>query len=134
MMKKLIVFVLMLQIAGFSIAAKSLTYNKPVTLNGKVVILRSTHPNPTYRGEKQPAIHLNAPINVTADPEDDTTETEKNVTVIQLSAGGQDKLYNQLLHANGKIATIYCSDLFHSFTAHHTTKVLCTIGGARLEK
>jgi len=133
MIKKLIAFVLMLQIAGFSIAA-SLTYNQPVTLKGKIVILKSAHPSPAFKGEKQPAILLNTPINVKADPKDETTETEKNVSLIQLSAGVQDKLYEQLKRANGKPATIRCSDLFHSFTAHHTTKVLCTINKVQLEK
>lgn len=87
MIKKLLIFALIVQIAGFSIAADSLTYNKSVTLKGKVEIVRSTHPNPTFRGTKQPAIRLSTPVDVIADPEDDMTETEKKLALYNFPLG-----------------------------------------------
>ena len=86
MIKKLIVSTIMLPITGFAVASTPLTYGKPAKLTGTMEVVRSTHPNPEYKGERQPAIRLDKPISVIIDTyqEDDIDDTEKNVKLIQL--------------------------------------------------
>jgi hypothetical protein len=137
MIKKLIVSTLMLPIAGFAAASTPLTYFKPVKLTGTMDIVRSIHPNPIYKGERQPAIRLDKPISVMDDDlTDDIDDSEKNVKLIQLYSAEErtDRLYAKLLASKGKHVTINCSQLRHATNGHHTTAVLCTIDSARFGK
>lgn len=111
-----------------------LHYNVPVTLIGTVDMVRSRHPNPYFRGEKQPAILLDTPITVKRDIEDETTVTERNVRLIQTMTGGNPKLHDLLLRNIGRKIKINCTDLFHEMTGHHSTKVLCLIKSISFEK
>ena len=138
MIKKLIVSTIMLPIAGFAVASTPLTYGKPAKLTGTMEVVRSTHPNPVYKGERQPAIRLDKPISIIIDTyqEDDIDDTEKNVKLIQLFSAEKrtDRLYAKLLASKGKHVTINCSELLHATNGHHTTAVLCTIDSVRFRK
>jgi hypothetical protein len=136
MIKKLIVSTFALMGAGASISAP-LAYLKPATLTGTMEIVRSRHPNPLYRGEKQPAIRLDKPISIIdTDLTDDIDDTEKNVKLVQLYSAEEhtERLYAKLLASKGKHVTINCSKLWHATNGHHTTAVLCTIDSARFGK
>ena len=137
MMKKLIVSTLMLSITGFTVASPPLTYFKPVKLTGKIEHVRSIHPNPIYKGQRQPVIRLDKPISIMdTDLTDDIDDTEKNVKLIQLFSPDErtDRLYAKLFYSKGKHVTINCSQLLHATNAHHTTDVLCVIKSARFGK
>lgn len=100
--------------------AQAYQYEQPATITGKVLIIKSLHPNPEFKGEKQPALALDKKIVV------DGSEGKVETKLIQLIDSDQAD-YDALLKSNGKAITVDCKTLFRAMTGHHTTKVLCDV-------
>lgn len=116
----MIKYILPLLLAPGCVFAQTFQYEQPAALKGKVLIIKSLHPNPDFRGEKQPAIALSQPVVV--DGEDGRVETK----LIQLM-DNNSKRYSKLLKSNGASIYVECESLFREHTGHHTTKVLCVV-------
>jgi len=101
-----------------TVLAKNYQFNNTAILQGKVLIIKSLHPNPQFHGGKQPAIALNQ--QVTVEDEDGQIKTK----LIQLISS-DSAAYSKLFKNNGKNITVTCDSLFRAETGHHTTKVLC---------
>lgn len=100
--------------------AQTFYYDKPATLNGKLLRIKSLHPNQELHGGVQIAVALDRQINV--DGEEGLVKTK----LIQL-VDYNDARYSSLFKKEGKPVQIKCSELFRSHTGHHTTKVLCVV-------
>ena len=116
-MKKLLIASL-LCVPMFS-QAQTFYYDQPVTISGKLLRIKSLHPNQEVFGGNQIALALDQQINV------DGTEGLVKTKLIQLV--DNDPRYSSLFKKEGKSVQIKCSELFRSHTAHHTTKVLCVV-------
>ena len=116
-MKKLLIASL-LCVPMFSQAQTSY-YDQPATISGKLLRIKSLHPNQEVFGGNQIALALDQQINV------DGTEGLVKTKLIQLV--DSDPRYSSLFKNEGKSAKIKCSELFRSHTAHHSTKVLCVV-------
>ena len=116
-MKKLLIASL-LCVPMFS-QAQTFYYDQPATISGKLLRIKSLHPNQEVFGGNQIALALDQQINV------DGTEGLVKTKLIQLVDG--DPRYSSLFKKEGKSAKIKCSELFRSHTAHHSTKVLCVV-------
>ena len=116
-MKKLLIASL-LCVPMFS-QAQTFYYDQPATISGKLLRIKSLHPNQEVFGGNQIALALDQQINV------DGTEGLVKTKLIQLV--DNDPRYSSLFRKEGKSVKIKCSELFRSHTAHHTTKVLCVV-------
>ena len=121
-MKKL--FILGAMLLPMWVQAQRADYGKPATISGKLLKIKSLHPNPTFSDEIQIAVVLNQQINV--DGEEGLVKTK----LIQL-VDNDMKRYNQYFKNEHKTITVKCSELFRAETAHHTTKVLCFVDSVR---
>ena len=103
--------------------AQTFYYDEPATLTGKILRIKSLHPNQQVFGGNQIALALDQQINV--DGEDGLVKTK----LIQLV--DSDPRYSSLFRKEGKSVEIKCSELFRSHTGHHTTKVLCVVNSVK---
>lgn len=99
--------------------AQTFYYDEPATISGKLLRIKSLHPNQEMFGGNQIALSLDRKINV------DGAEGLVKTKLIQLV--DSDPRYTSLFKNEGKSVEIKCSELFRSHTAHHTTKVLCVV-------
>lgn len=120
MKKSLLLLVLLSIISLTSYAIESISYEQDVVLSGKLQ---------TFQGETPdeeivyfPSLLLDTPITVNGINDEINAETEKGVMLLQLVLS--ETLKNQFHILKGKNATVNCR-LFHSFTGHHYTNVLC---------
>ncbi|MDH1802448.1 DUF4431 domain-containing protein [Acinetobacter johnsonii] len=116
-MKKLLITVLALM--PILSQAQTFYYDQPAILTGKLLRIKSLHPNQEAFGGNQIALALDRQVNV--DGEEGLVKTK----LIQLV--DNDPRYSSLFKKEGKSVKIKCSELFRSHTAHHTTKVLCIV-------
>jgi hypothetical protein len=100
--------------------AQTFYYDEPAIITGKLLRIKSLHPNQEVFGGNQIALTLDQQINV------DGTEGLVKTKLIQL-VDYNDARYTSLFKKEGKSVEIKCSELFRSHTAHHTTKVLCVV-------
>lgn len=121
-MKKL--FILGAMLLPMWVQAQRADYGKPATISGKLLKIKSLHPNPTFSDEIQIAVVLNQQINV--DGEEGLVKTK----LIQLVDTNMQR-YNQYFKKEGKAIDVKCSELFRAETAHHTTKVLCFVDSVK---
>ncbi len=117
-MKKLLI-ALLVCVPMFS-QAQTFYYDQPATITGKLLRIKSLHPNQEVFGGNQIALALDQQINV------DGAEGLVKTKLIQL-VDYNDARYTSLFKKEGKSVQIKCSELFRSHTAHHTTKVLCVV-------
>ena len=104
--------------------AQTFYYGKPATLTGKLLKIKSLHPNQEAFGGNQIALALDQQVNVDGD------EGLVKTKLIQL-VDYDDARYSSLFKKEGKSVQIKCSELFRSHTGHHTTKVLCVVDSVR---
>ena len=116
-MKKLLIAVLALM--PILSQAQTFYYDQPAIITGKLLRIKSLHPNQEVFGGNQIALALDRQVNV--DGEEGLVKTK----LIQLV--DNDPRYSSLFKKEGKSVKIKCSELFRSHTAHHTTKVLCVV-------
>ena len=121
-MKKL--FILGAMLLPMWVQAQRADYGKPATISGKLLKIKSLHPNPTFSDEIQIAVVLNQQINVDGDA--GLVKTK----LIQLVDTNIQR-YNQYFKKEGKAIDVKCSELFRAETAHHTTKVLCFVDSVK---
>ena len=103
--------------------AQTAYYGEPTTISGKLLKIKSLHPNQEEFGGNQIAVALNQQLNV--DGEDGLVKTK----LIQLV--DSNPRYASLFKKEGKAVQIRCSELFRGHTAHHTTKVLCDVDSVK---
>lgn len=106
--------------------AQTFYYDQPATISGKLLRIKSLHPNQEVFGGNQIALALDQQINV------DGTEGLVKTKLIQLV--DSDPRYSSLFKNEGKSVKIKCSELFRSHTAHHSTKVLCAVDSVQYKK
>ena len=123
-MKKLLIASL-LCVPMFS-QAQTFYYDQPATITGKLLRIKSLHPNQEVFGGNQIALALDQQINV------DGAEGLVKTKLIQLV--DSDPRYSSLFKNEGKSVKIKCSELFRSHTAHHSTKVLCVVDSVQYKK
>ncbi|CAM9236565.1 DUF4431 domain-containing protein [Acinetobacter pseudolwoffii] len=99
--------------------AQTFYYDQPATITGKLLRIKSLHPNQEAFGGNQIALALDQQVNV--DGEEGLVKTK----LIQLV--DNDPRYSSLFKKEGKSVKIKCKELFRSYTGHHTTKVLCVV-------
>lgn len=104
--------------------AQTFYYGKPATISGKLLKIKSLHPNQETFGGNQIALALDQQINV------DGEEGLEKTKLIQLVDSNMQR-YNQYFKKEGKAIDVKCSELFHAETAHHTTKVLCFVDSVK---
>lgn len=75
-----------------------------------------------------PAIVLDKPITVVANPEDNDgiDSTEAGVKMMHLAMSSSEH-FQQYRQFKGKKARVECQTLFHSITMYHKTPVLCAV-------
>ncbi len=117
-MNKLLI-ALLIFVSMFS-QAQTFYYDQPATITGKLLRIKSLHPNQEVFGGNQIALALDQQINV------DGAEGLVKTKLIQL-VDYNNARYTSLFKNEGKSAKIKCSELFRSHTAHHSTKVLCVV-------
>lgn len=117
-MKKL--FIATLALVPMFCQAQTFYYGEPATISGKLLRIKSLHPNQETFGGNQIAVTLNQQINV--DGEEGVVKTK----LIQLVDVNEIR-YKSFFKNEGKSVQIKCKELFGSHTAHHTTKVLCVV-------
>lgn len=100
--------------------AQTFYYGEPATISGKLLRIKSLHPNQEAFGGNQIAVALNQQINV--DGEEGLVKTK----LIQL-VDYKNNRYQSLFKNEGKQVQVKCEELFRGHTAHHTTKVLCVV-------
>ena len=103
--------------------AQTFYYDQPATITGKLLRIKSLHPNQEAFGGNQIALALDQQVNV--DGEEGLVKTK----LIQLV--DNDPRYSSLFKKEGKSVKIKCKELFRSHTGHHTTKVLCVVDSLR---
>lgn len=100
--------------------AQTIYYDRPVVLQGKLLKIKSLHPNQEVFGGNQIALALDQIIKV--DGRDGLVKT-KLIQLVDMNASR----YSMLFKKEGTPVTIACEELFRGHTAHHTTKVLCVV-------
>lgn len=117
---------LILMLLGMPVLSHSQTfyYGEPATISGKLLKIKSLHPNQKIFGGNQIALALDKQINV--DGEEGLVKTK----LIQLVDSNSQR-YNQFFKNEHKIIIVKCSELFRAETAHHTTKVLCFVDSVK---
>lgn len=103
--------------------AQTFYYDQPATITGKLLRIKSLHPNQEAFGGNQIALALDQQVNV--DGEEGLVKTK----LIQLV--DNEPRYSSLFKKEGKSVKIKCKELFRSHTGHHTTKVLCVVDSVR---
>ncbi|MEG0344381.1 MAG: hypothetical protein RR633_19515, partial [Acinetobacter sp.] len=98
-MKKL--FILGAMLLPMWVQAQRADYGKPATISGKLLKIKSLHPNPTFSDEIQIAVVLNQQINV--DGEEGLVKTK----LIQLVDTNMQR-YNQYFKKEGKAIDVKC--------------------------
>ena len=116
-MNRLVLALVLVPLSSF---AQPYLYDQPAKISGKILIIKSLHPNPEFYGEKQPAVSLAQQIIVDGD------EGRVQTKLIQL-IDNDTKRYGRLLKSNGLPVSVNCKSLFRAMTGHHTTKVLCDV-------
>lgn len=104
--------------------AQTFHYGKPATISGKLLKIKSLHPNQETFGGNQIALALDQQINV------DGEEGLEKTKLIQLVDSNMQR-YKQYFKKEGKAIDVKCSELFRAETAHHTTKVLCFVDSVK---
>lgn len=104
--------------------AQTFYYGKPATISGKLLKIKSLHPNQETFGGNQIALALDQQINV------DGEEGLEKTKLIQLVDSNMQR-YKQYFKKEGKAIDVKCSELFRAETAHHTTKVLCFVDSVK---
>ena len=123
-MKKLLIASL-LCIPMFS-QAQTFYYGETATITGKLLRIKSLHPNQEAFGGNQIAVALDQQINV--DGEEGLVKTK----LIQLV--DDHPSYSDLFNKEGKSVQVKCTELFRAHTAHHSTKVLCVVDSVQYKK
>lgn len=100
--------------------AQTFSYDKPAVLYGKLLKIKSLHPNQELFGGNQIAVALDRVIEV------DGAEGLVKTKLIQLIDMNESR-YSMLFKKEGMPVAIACEALFRGHTAHHTTKVLCVV-------
>lgn len=100
--------------------ASEYTIDHPATITGKIATIKSLHPNPEFRGEKQIAIRPHRKLQVKM-----SDGSVVNTQLIQLISS--DIPYKRLFAQEHQNVRLYCTSLFEQETAHHTTKILCDV-------
>lgn len=127
--------------ANHEAVAQEYTYDVPVQLKGRIVIKPAVQgfpiPVPKNKPPLKPGIvfilELTKPITVIGNPSDPlSTETEKNVTRLQMIDLGDDKGQQKRddlrkLLAKKKKLVVIQGELLHAHTAFHKTRVLLII-------
>ena len=118
-MKKII---LLIVISIFTTSVSAKTYvcseSEKVLLDGVLITRSYSFDN---KAGSYPALKLNSPIDVNCEPDDDTCEPEKNVSILQLWGPVQ---YKKL---KGKEVKVY-GTLFHRITlTHHHTPIIINV-------
>ena len=121
-MKKILISMLM--VMPILSHAQTFYYGKPATISGKLLKIKSLHPNQDTFGGNQIALALDQQINV------DGEEGLEKTKLIQLVDSNMQR-YNQYFKKEGKAIDVKCSELFRAETAHHTTKVLCFVDSVK---
>lgn len=116
------IFLILLTITSVSYA-ETFYYGKPATISGKLLLIKSTHPNQETFGGNEIAVTLDNEINV--DGEEGLVKTR----LIQLVDTDMVR-YNLLYKKHGNHVKVNCQELFRAHTGHHTTKVLCFVDSA----
>lgn len=106
--------------------AQTFYYDKPAVLHGKLLKIKSLHPNQEMFSGNQIAVALNQIVNV--DGADGLVKTK----LIQLVDMNKSR-YSMLFKKEGKPVIIECKELFRGHTAHHTTKVLCVVNAVQFK-
>lgn len=122
-MKKLIIAIFIL--VPILSQAQTFYYGEPAIISGKLLRIKSLHPNQEVFAGNQIALALDQQINV--DGEEGLVKTK----LIQLV--DSDPRYSSLFKKEGKQTQIKCKELFRSHTGHHTTKVLCVMDSIRYQ-
>lgn len=122
-MKKMILALIM-SLPTF-VQAQTFYYGEPATISGKLLKIKSLHPNQEEFGGNQIALALDQQINV--DGEEGLVKT-KLIQLVELGPS-DDSLFKR----EGKAVKIRCNELFRGHTAHHTTKVLCIVKSVKYE-
>lgn len=104
--------------------AQTFYYGKPASISGKLLKIKSLHPNQETFGGNQIALALDERIDV--DGEEGLVKTK----LIQLVDTNMQR-YNQYFKKEGKALDVKCKELFRAETAHHTTKVLCFVDAVK---
>lgn len=118
------IFISMLMVMPILSHAQTFYYGKPATISGKLLKIKSLHPNQETFGGNQIALALDQQINV------DGEEGLEKTKLIQLVDSNMQR-YNQYFKKEGKAIDVKCSELFRAETAHHTTKVLCFVDSVK---
>ncbi|WP_445660716.1 DUF4431 domain-containing protein [Acinetobacter sp. F16] len=100
--------------------AQTFYYDKPAFLHGKLLKIKSLHPNQEVFGGNQIAVALDRVIKV------DGAEGLVKTKLIQLIDMNESR-YFIMFKNEGIPVAIACEELFRGHTAHHTTKVLCVV-------
>jgi len=100
--------------------AQTFYYDRPAVLHGKLLKIKSLHPNQEVFGGNQIALALDQIIKV--DGRDGLVKT-KLIQLVDMNASR----YSMLVKKEATPVTIACEELFRGHTAHHTTKVLCVV-------
>ena len=101
--------------------AQEYIINQPATISGKMATIKSLHPNPEFYGNKQVAIRPHHVLHV-----DMNDGRVIQTQLIQLTTSNE-RIYKQLFALEHKNVQLKCDSLFEGHTAHHTTKVLCSV-------
>lgn len=120
-MKKLLIASLLC--APMYSQAQNFYYDKPAILNGKLLKIKSLHPNQEVFGGNQIALALDQQINVDGD------EGLVKTKLIQL-VDYDDARYSSLFKKKENLYKLNAVSCFRSHTAHHTTKGLCVVGSS----
>lgn len=131
-MKNFQLLILYLIVSNITVYAQSAYYNQPITLKGKILIIKSLD-DEQYSNAKYPAITLNEQLIVDSNnPNDDINQGQVKTKLLQLIDFDKNR-YQKYYNADGRNVTVYCSELFRSHTVHHNTKVLCVVENIRWE-
>lgn len=126
-MKKLMISALIC-FSAITNAQTTFQAGKPAVLTGKISMIKSQHPNPSFYGQKQAAIRPIQTLTVFASGDefiDGVINHKVQTKLLQLNISNPT-LYNKVMKSNNKNVVVYCDELWGAHTAHHTTKVLCT--------
>jgi hypothetical protein len=123
-MKKII---LLIVISIFTTSVSAKTYvcseSEKVLLDG--VLITRSYSLDDYTAGSYPALKLKSPIDVNCEPDDDTCEPEKNVSILQLWLDYAGNVQYEKL--KGKEVKVY-GTLFHRITlTHHHTPIIINV-------
>ena len=122
MIKKSILIIFAIFLTGI-VCAETLKY-EPETVRLVGTLISSKGMTPDENAVLFPAIKLNIPVRVEADPKEELNQTEENVSIIQLILN--EKQMEDYKNHKGQLVTII-GKLLHAVTGHHYTKVLIDV-------